>query len=168
MERPLPKDTAAQIGRHLLGCRNLGLVLDKFQPWRPMERGWDLGFDYDHNYGVRTAKGSEAKGRWLSTWSDDRARDVTLEPNKRLDDALRQQAVERWRRIVVANGAQPFAMRAESRLVVGLGSKGTLEMGLTLHPLYGIPIIPGSALKGLARAAALYETATAWGVPALG
>jgi len=37
-----------------------------------------------------------------------------------------------------------------SRLVVGLGSEDVLETGLRLHHTYGVPIIPGSALKGLA------------------
>ena len=36
------------------------------------------------------------------------------------------------------------------RLVVGLGSENVLETGLRLHQTYGVPIIPGSALKGLA------------------
>jgi|SRR5579885_341044 CRISPR-associated protein Cmr6 len=36
------------------------------------------------------------------------------------------------------------------RLVVGLGSESVLETGLRLHHTYGVPIIPGSALKGLA------------------
>jgi CRISPR-associated protein Cmr6 len=34
--------------------------------------------------------------------------------------------------------------------VVGLGSENVLETGLRLHHTYGIPVIPGSALKGLA------------------
>jgi CRISPR-associated protein Cmr6 len=37
-----------------------------------------------------------------------------------------------------------------SRLVVGLGAENVLETGLRLHHTYGVPIIPGSALKGLA------------------
>ncbi|MGH8012910.1 MAG: type III-B CRISPR module RAMP protein Cmr6 [Candidatus Binataceae bacterium] len=36
------------------------------------------------------------------------------------------------------------------RLIVGLGSENVLEAGLRLHHTYGVPIIPGSALKGLA------------------
>jgi len=36
------------------------------------------------------------------------------------------------------------------RLIVGLGSENILETGLRLHHTYGVPIIPGSALKGLA------------------
>ena len=35
-------------------------------------------------------------------------------------------------------------------LVVGLGSKSVLEAGIRLHHTYGLPMIPGSALKGLA------------------
>jgi CRISPR-associated protein Cmr6 len=36
------------------------------------------------------------------------------------------------------------------RLVIGLGSQSPLETGLTLHRTYGVPVIPGSAVKGLA------------------
>lgn len=45
------------------------------------------------------------------------------------------------------------------RLVVGLGAKGSAEFGIHLDHTWGVPILPGSALKGLAAAAAhhLYE-----------
>jgi CRISPR-associated protein Cmr6 len=36
------------------------------------------------------------------------------------------------------------------RLAVGLGSENVLNTGLRFHHTYGLPIIPGSALKGLA------------------
>jgi len=36
------------------------------------------------------------------------------------------------------------------RLVIGLGGENVLETGITLHHTYGTPIIPGTALKGLA------------------
>ena len=38
----------------------------------------------------------------------------------------------------------------EGRLIAGLGGSNVLETGLTLNPLYGAPMIPGSSLKGLA------------------
>src|ERR1700680_515711 len=38
----------------------------------------------------------------------------------------------------------------DSRLIVGLGSENVLETGIRLHHTYGLPVIPGSALKGLA------------------
>jgi CRISPR-associated protein Cmr6 len=36
------------------------------------------------------------------------------------------------------------------RMIIGLGVSNVLETGLTLNPVYGTPLIPGSALKGLA------------------
>jgi len=38
----------------------------------------------------------------------------------------------------------------QGRLVVGLGGENVLEAGISLHHTYGVPVIPGSALKGLA------------------
>ncbi len=40
--------------------------------------------------------------------------------------------------------------KVQSRLIVGLGGENILEAGISLHHTYGMPIIPGSALKGLA------------------
>jgi CRISPR-associated protein Cmr6 len=37
------------------------------------------------------------------------------------------------------------------RLIIGLGSGGVRETGVTLQHVYGVPLIPGTALKGLAR-----------------
>lgn len=42
--------------------------------------------------------------------------------------------------------------QVRGRMAVGLGDKGVLETAITLHHTYGVPIIPGSALKGLAAA----------------
>jgi len=47
--------------------------------------------------------------------------------------------------------AKPIELVSESRLVVGLGDTNALEVGMTLHPLYGFPFIPGSTIKGLTR-----------------
>lgn len=41
---------------------------------------------------------------------------------------------------------------ARGRVVVGLGAEGVLENAITLHRAYGVPYIPGSALKGVAAA----------------
>jgi CRISPR-associated protein Cmr6 len=45
-------------------------------------------------------------------------------------------------------------VRPTWRLVVGLGEPTPGETGLSLHSTYGVPILPGSALKGLARSCA--------------
>lgn len=50
-------------------------------------------------------------------------------------------------------------LAAAGRLVVGLGSENVLETGIRLHHTYGLPVIPGSALKGLAA----HYCDTVWG-----
>ena len=37
------------------------------------------------------------------------------------------------------------------RMIVGMGNPNPLETSLTLHKQYGIPLVPGSAVKGLTR-----------------
>lgn len=65
---------------------------------------------------------------------------------------LYRRAFGHWRQ-----STQEDAIKAEvdlqtlpfTRLIVGLGNKGVIEAGLRLHHTYGVPLIPGSALKGL-------------------
>jgi CRISPR-associated protein Cmr6 len=47
-------------------------------------------------------------------------------------------------------GAFTHDVKFAGRLVLGLGSESPLETGLRLHQTYGVPVLPGSALKGLA------------------
>lgn len=41
---------------------------------------------------------------------------------------------------------------AQGRIAIGLGDESVIETAMTLHHTYGVPYIPGSALKGLASA----------------
>lgn len=50
-------------------------------------------------------------------------------------------------------------LKTSSRLVVGLGAGHVLETSLTLHHIFGIPYIPGSALKGVVRMVSFWEIA---------
>ncbi len=62
-------------------------------------------------------------------------------------------AYQRW--LGVTHDGDRFAKwygQLEGRLFIGLGGAHVLETQVTRHPTYGIPIIPGSALKGLAHA----------------
>jgi CRISPR-associated protein Cmr6 len=61
------------------------------------------------------------------------------------------EAFERQDRLFASDKAcRSERLSTASRLIVGLGSETILETGLRLHHTYGVPIIPGSALKGLA------------------
>ena len=52
------------------------------------------------------------------------------------------------------NLAEVCEATVEGRMIIGLGQKGPVEAGLALEHTWGIPMIPGSALKGLTMAAA--------------
>lgn len=45
--------------------------------------------------------------------------------------------------------AKCFKVKTTGRLIVGLGIESVLETGIALHHTYGVPYLPGSALKGL-------------------
>ncbi len=62
--------------------------------------------------------------------------------------ALYEKAFARWKQATAS--ALSRELRVRGRLIVGLGSENVLETGITLHHTYGTPLIPGSALKGLA------------------
>jgi CRISPR-associated protein Cmr6 len=74
-------------------------------------------------------------------------------PDRRALDAYRH----RLRAVVAAADATTFQAKSDWRFVTGLGRNTPFEVGFTFHRLYGFPIIPGSSLKGLARAWAYFR-----------
>jgi CRISPR-associated protein Cmr6 len=46
---------------------------------------------------------------------------------------------------------EQFDLKLQWRLIVGLGASHPQETSMTLHHIFGIPYIPGSALKGVSR-----------------
>ena len=57
-----------------------------------------------------------------------------------------------WEAGLASVGAKTKTAQTMGRLIVGLGNASVIETGITLHRTYGLPYIPGSALKGLASA----------------
>jgi len=58
----------------------------------------------------------------------------------------------RWRNLAAEMGAITFSARPQWRVIVGLGTNDILEGGITLHPVYGFPVVPATSLKGVSRA----------------
>ncbi|MDK2795310.1 MAG: CRISPR-associated protein Cmr6 [Archaeoglobaceae archaeon] len=140
---PLPREVI-QVSANGNLCDNIGLWLDRFLPVN--SRTWELTQD--------------AKRR-------KRIMQLAQEPYlQEYVDALKQrheamlQWFERQGFVMKRIEAKPFW-----RFVVGLGAAHVLETSITLHRLFGLPIIPGSALKGAARAYALFELAQELGIP---
>jgi len=51
------------------------------------------------------------------------------------------------------------SLKTQSRLIIGLGSYHPLETSITLHHIFGIPYIPGTALKGVCRMSVFWKLA---------
>jgi CRISPR-associated protein Cmr6 len=63
-----------------------------------------------------------------------------------------QAFYKRWEKTLKTEteGAKTRVAIVKGRMIVGLGDESVLETSITLHQTYGVPYIPGSALKGLA------------------
>lgn len=120
--------------------------------------------------GVRLDPQGTHRGLWLDKYLAEAKREDT-EAKGRLVKEVAEIAepqgygafFARYLEALEAMGAETRRATTRSRLVVGLGGEGVLETSLTLHRTYGVPYIPGSALKGLAsRYAHLYLEGEAW------
>ncbi len=65
-------------------------------------------------------------------------------------DPLYKDFYARWIKTLADGGAQTQVATVKGRLSIGLGGESVLETSISLHRTYGVPCIPGSALKGLA------------------
>jgi len=140
----LPYQVAAILEQHHSRCENPGLLLDKFSPYADYggRQGWALTPD---NRNVQ-------KTQWLEV-----ACKAGITKRRR---TLIKAQQERWAEIVLDFLADPSLIsqiRTAAPLIVGLGAGHVLETSITLDRNSGLPIIPGSALKGLARSVALIE-----------
>jgi CRISPR-associated protein Cmr6 len=77
---------------------------------------------------------------------------------ERVDKQLLREWNTRWQACAKEANGEPFGLTTDWRLIAGLGRKGPLEVGFTFHR-YGFPILPGSSVKGVARAWALLQIA---------
>ena len=60
------------------------------------------------------------------------------------------RVLKRWKGTLDGVRDRCFSAKSHSRLSIGHGNPSPTDVGLTLHHTWGVPVIPGSALKGLA------------------
>ncbi|MGC1378519.1 MAG: type III-B CRISPR module RAMP protein Cmr6 [Anaerolineales bacterium] len=77
-------------------------------------------------------------------------------------DALYKAFFDRWKKSLTEAGAQTHEAAVLGRLAIGLGGESVLETSISLHRTYGVPYIPGSALKGLAAHYAAKRLGDGW------
>ncbi len=116
-------------------CDNIGLWLDRFLTVNL--QNWEITQEAKRRHHLTELIG---RPEWRSQMQEklnalQNRHEAMLEWYKQRDFAVRHiEAKPVW------------------RFVVGLGAAHVLETGITLHRLFGLPIIPGSALKGAAKA----------------
>lgn len=126
----VPRETAGILKQQAEKCQNFGLTLKRYTPHIPGKKNQKHRDDWLRKQcnGFAPAE----KGQTTLEWQE-----------------LLRARYDRWKQMV--QGAVTFELKLQSRLVVGLGGKGSLEIGLTLDHVTGLPYIPGSALKGVCR-----------------
>ncbi|MGK3997466.1 type III-B CRISPR module RAMP protein Cmr6 [Sorangium sp. So ce1024] len=122
----LPRETARKIGRRPMDGDHVGLWIDKLLP-------------------------REKKTRTLR----ERERVLAFQQLCRsYRSELGREVLERARRAVAETHAAHRVLRAglQGRLLVDVGRVNAVETSVSFHPVWGVPRIPGSALKGATRA----------------
>lgn len=183
----MPADVGALIGRLAEGVQNRSLLLDKYvfhKVWPEAidERGRNIKWDDATRWSfVRLTEGGGALLQQESARLKQRAGGRNVDPENRerflaqseiaaalsnssceADDAGRIRA-EHTRRFVslfresFADRAAVTVARLEGRLAINLADSLIQNAGISLDRLTGLPTIPGSAIKGAARHAALAE-----------
>lgn len=59
------------------------------------------------------------------------------------------RSFERWKASFSATGDRLAELTLASRPLIGHGNASAIDVGLTVHHTWAVPVIPGSALKGL-------------------
>jgi CRISPR-associated protein Cmr6 len=111
------------------GVKNPALIFGKFIPY-PLEKKEE----------------NENKDKYLQL--------VIKETNFLLQNTnflkILHERIEHWIKNI-GNNLEKFEAETSWRLVIGLGASHPQETSMTLHHIYGIPYIPGSAIKGVTR-----------------
>ena len=97
-------------------------------------------------------------GLWLDKFYDASSETAQTKPEHVLVAQVARLSVpeiykrffSRWEKTLQEVGARTRLAQVQGRLAIGLGAESVLETSIALHRTYGVPYIPGSALKGLA------------------
>lgn len=138
---PLPRATADRIiaaGRRPAQDDNVGLWLDKLVPrrWKDGPPGREVSvwtLDRDHR--------TFALGQLCKRWQSRAGREAAARLGETMK-ALHPNAEDR----------RHLRAKLDGRLMVDHGRAAATETSVSFHPIWGVPRIPGSALKGITRA----------------
>lgn len=148
----LPSDTKDAMASTLLAytnqrVENFALLLNKCALQECKQKKFDA--HESQNRFMLFRKGDEKK----------RIIEYRLSPNfHRVPLAvIRQRHAAAIRALCLEGTEKPLTCKVDWRLIVGLGNESVYETSMTLHHIYGIPYIPGQAVKGVLRSWMIVE-----------
>ncbi len=147
---PLPRDVRGDDALAWKKCDNFSLALQRLLPYQD-EQFTEIDKKNLWKDLVSLADRLRAQGAASHGWQRQQELINTLKTLKNIS------GLELWARTA----------KTGARLSIGFGNTTPLETGLTLHRLYGVPYLPGTALKGICRSWALAELAAKFGIPRL-
>lgn len=93
-------------------------------------------------------------GLWLDKYllnDEESAKKNLIEQTLKIQSsAVYENFYKKWKNELAERGAKFREAETLGRLAINLGAESTLENSIALNRTYGMPYIPGSALKGLA------------------
>jgi len=130
----------------------------------PKDTAEMLAYGIGHNPGLALDRFRQVGEDWKITDASKKRADIPQPVSTLIANAVRRHK----EMLKTLNGQQvrQFQAITDYRLVVGFGAEHVLETNLYLHRIYGFPLIPGSAVKGVARAYAFWEIARHLGMTA--
>ena len=153
---PLPNEVSNAVRADINRPVNFGLLCHRFQSY-PEEWGWKV-------------KGKDEK---RYAWERLVNASNTIFQSERVKQAAKALR-HRQRETVIAlqRGGlcvldPPLTLKVAWRLAIGLSTPSVLEVGISLHHVYGIPYLPDSGIKGAVRHHRLSQIAEKLGVPTL-
>lgn len=132
-EYKLPLDTRKLIEKRIDSIDNYALKLNKVSPFDSNDKKFKF-FEVDKGYVLVNIKPNFSCINF-----------VTL--SKRRNDSLKNLG------LIIKQGIYTI----DWKLSIGLGNESVYETAIKLHHIYGIPYIPGSALKGIVRSYIILE-----------
>ncbi|MCK6546819.1 type III-B CRISPR module RAMP protein Cmr6 [Myxococcota bacterium] len=104
-----------------------------------------VGLAYDAWAPIETAPGDE-----LGKIPDERKQDWLAQLQEAVVSEDYQHFFDRWRASFAGDpSSRTVEVALAQRLLIGHGNPAPSEVGLHVHRTWGVPLIPGSALKGL-------------------
>ncbi len=144
MTMPLPssRKIKASAGGLLDDGANPGLVWNKlFSGWGASSARWS-----------DTMPGAPDKKRWIDEFTERKGEKGKKVERTHGDEGLIARAVSRQRALAERLGGMSAVLATEAPFVTGMGLAHPVENGFSWHHVLGVPYLPASSLKGVARA----------------